>query len=717
MRKLVVGGCLSFLFWGQAMAGEDAPKAKEAEEAKMTRLGEDGVKELTIRGKKIEQAKKGESAYLPEETTGVMKIPMKTTETPASVQIITPGLIDDQDSFRLQDVLRNVAGVSPEKNEAKGQEYETSSIRGFSQRIYRSGIRTLGSNTLDLNTVERVEVIKGPDAVTYGDAEPGGIINVVTKGAKLAPYKTKVATTVGSYDDYRVSLDTGGAIASDKALRVNLSYVNKDSFRDHVGTESYSVAPAFLWQIGDRTTLDVRLSHKHEERMLDPGVYFDINHKAVASIDTFLGEPDTDGMEIDDSLVDFTLTNEFLPWLTMRTRAVHHDLSVDLEAIRIRGNPDAKGMLGRRYDASDIRIKEYTVSNDFILKFDTGTFANTLLLGVEARHVSKNWHSKQDNTTLSKISIKDPVYDFNYDTLKIVDAGDDDEEVEAYALYLQDTLAMLDEKLHIMFGARLDKVNARKYSNTNTKTTGNTRGASGQFGVLYKLFPHFSPYATISTSFNPQSAGRVDVNGNYLNPETGIQYEGGFKSPFWKDKFVFTASVYRIDKQDVAIKDKDNTDYYINGGEMRSEGFELTAQGDFLPNWNIYASYAYMDTEVIKSDSLPVGAAFQGIPLHSGSIWVVHTHNEGKFAGLRLGGGLFAVGNREGDDNNTYELDGYVTVNLMAGYKKELASDRVLSAQLNLKNLFDEEYYESGGSYSVMPGAPRALSLNLGFEF
>lgn len=657
-----------------------------------------------------------ESAYIPKKTSGLLKLPTEIVETPASIQVVTPQLIEDQDAFRLKDALQNVAGVQMSKTESYGQEYGTSYVRGFTQRLFRSGLNTLGTNTVDMTTVERVEVIKGPDAITYGDAEPGGIVNVVTKGATLTPYRTKITGQIGSYDDYRTTIDTGGKLLENMALRLNASYVDRETFRDYVDQDSYTLAPAFFLEIDDSTTVDLRVSYKYEKRMLDPGVYLDANHNSVASIDTFLGDPATDGREMDDTLVDLTVNHTFCPWLKMRIRGVYHDFSNDMEAIRTKGNPDAANMVTQYYDASNIRIKEYAISNDLIFTLDRDSFTNNLLVGAEIRHLSKNWHKMQDTTTLGKVSITNPVYDFDYSALTIVDGGEDDDDRDAYAVYAQDTLDLLNDRLHLMFGARFDNVDATYYSTAGVRTTGETDGESWQAGVLYELFPHFYPYVSVSTSFNPQGVSRVDVNGNYLDPETGIQYEAGFKSPFFDDRFTITGSVYQIDKEDVAIADPDNPNFRINGGELRSQGFELTAQGDFHPNWSVYASYAYTDTEVMKSDTLPEGARFKEIPLHSGSLWLVRTQHEGRFAGLKLGGGIVAVGKRLGDDDGTYELSDYTTVGLMASYRKELEKG-TLTTQVNVHNLFDEEYYESGSGYSLMPGAPRTFTFTVGFEF
>ncbi len=732
---------LAILFWAISLlaapafgAEETAPAKAKSDEYKMTNMSEPGAARITklpdetVVGRPTEAVAAPAPEAVPAESVGeygvsevnFLKLPTNPVETPASVQVLTPELMADQDSFRLKDALRNVAGVAPQLTEAYGQEYETMSVRGFTQRLFRSGLRTYGTDTVDLATVERVEVIKGPDSVTFGDNEPGGIINVVTKGASLTPQRFKVQASGGSYDDYRASVDMGGALSNDYGLayRFNFSYINKDSFRNYVDKESYAFAPAFLWQIGETTTLDLRTSYKHEERMLDPGVVFDANNHPVAALDTFLGEPDADGLTLDDSLIDLTLTHEFSSWLSLRSHLVHHDFENDMEAVRLTGKVDAANRIARYYDASDIRIKETSLNTDLLFNFEGENYSNHLVLGNELRHRSKNWHQMRDSTTLGKISIIDPVYTLDESKLKIVDGGDDDYELDCFSLYAQDTLALLDDKLHLMFGGRFDDVESRDISTSNVKNKGESDATTGQVGVLYKLLPNLYPYLTYSTSFNPPSSSNVDVNGNYLEPETGEQIEAGFKSPFFNEKLVITNSLYQIDKENVSIGDPDNPGYKLNGGELRSRGYEFTAQGQITANWSVYASYAYTDTEVVKSDSLPEGSRFRGIPLNSGSLWVVHTQREGALSGLRLGAGLFAADSQLGDNAGSFELPGYATVDLMAGYKRELAENRVFTTQLNLHNVLDREYYESSSSSTaVMPGAPLTATLTVGFEF
>lgn len=658
-----------------------------------------------------------ESCYIPAVAVSPLKVPVETVETPITVQTITPLLIKDQQAFRLQDALRNVAGVTMDKNESKGQEYDTAFIRGFSQRPFRAGLRTLGSDTIDTSSVERIEVIKGPDAITFGDAQPGGIVNIITKGAQIAPFETSMVGAIGSYETRRLTVDTGGAVSDDVGVRLNVGSMGDKSFRDYVYHDSISVSPAVLWRISERASLDVRGTYKHENRMLDPGVYFNVNHQPVADIDTFLGDPSTDGLTVDDGLIDATFNLALLPGLNMRTRGVYHDLAVDIEAIRTNGNPSAGNTINRRYDGSDVDLYEYSLSNDFIMRFgQQGPADTTVVVGADYRRMHKtytNWMS----AALPPISITDPVYNFDPGTTPVLHGADNENLLKGIGFYLQSVMALLDDSLHVTLGGRYDSVDSTAVNATGVETDGRTHGYSWQAGALYKLLPHLYPYVSFSTSFDPQGVNRIDVNGDYLDPETGIQYEGGVKAPFFNDNLVLTTSVYRIEKQDVAIADQANPGFQINGGELSSQGLEFTAAGDIGRDWNAYASYAYTDTNVDKSDTLPEGEHFQGIPLDSGSLWLVRTQSDGALQGIRAGGGIFLVGKRNGDTAATFTLPGYATLDAMVGYRRAMSTLRALTIQLNVRNILDKEYYESGSGYSFMPGTPRSFVLSMGAEF
>jgi iron complex outermembrane receptor protein len=703
---------LCFAHAGQAEEAHPQPATVAPAADSAAGTGNEGWKGGSLM---VTAAKDG--GYVPADGASPLKVPVTAIETPVTMQVITPELINDQQAFRLQDALRNVAGVTMDKNESKGQEYDTAFIRGFSQRPFRAGLRTLGSDTIDMSSVERVEVIKGPDAVTFGDAQPGGIVNIITKGATLTPFATDVVGTLGSYESRRMALDTGGGLGEDVGVRLNVASASDESFRDHVHHESISVSPAVLWRIAGQTSLDVRGTYKHENRMLDPGVYFDVNHRPVADISTFLGDPSTEGLTVDDGLVDATLSHAFLPSLSMRTRAVYHDLSVDIEAIRTNGNPTAGNTIGRRYDGSDVDLYELSFSNDFIVRLGrSGPVDTTLVVGADYRRMHKVYTNRM-SAALTPISIINPVYNFDPGSTPVLPGAGNENLLDAVGVYVQGVFAMLDDSLHLMLGGRFDSVDSAAINGAGVKTDGRSDGYNWQAGALYKLLPHLYPYATISTSFDPQSVSRIDVHGNYLDPEMGIQYEGGFKAPFCDDAFALTASAYRIEKKDVSIADVDNPGFQVNGGELSSQGIELTAGGDLTPEWGVYGSYAYTDTNVDRSDTLPEGEHFQGIPVHSGSLWAVHTQHEGRLAGLRLGAGAFLVGERNGDAAATFTLPGYGTFDALIGYRCAPRTLRALTLQFNVKNILDKEYYESGSGYSFMPGAPRTYVASMGIDF
>jgi iron complex outermembrane receptor protein len=316
------------------------------------------------------------------------------------------------------------------------------------------------------------------------------------------------------------------------------------------------------------------------------------------------------------------------------------------------------------------------------------------------------------------MSITDPVYNFDPASTPIVSGATDNENLlDGIGIYLQSVFVLFDDSLHLTLGGRFDTVDATAVNAAGVETDGRTEGFSWQAGALYKLLPHLYPYVSVSTSFDPQGVNRIDVNGDYLDPETGIQYEGGVKAPFFNETLAVTASVYRIEKKDVAIADPDNVGFAINGGELSSQGLELTAGGNVTMDWSVYASYAYIDSNVDKSDTLPKDEHFQGIPLHSNNLWVVYSLHDTVLNGLRLGAGAFMVGERNGDTAATFTLPGYATFDAMVGYRHALSTLRALTLQLNVRNLLDKEYYESGSGYAFMPGTPRSLVLSMGVEF
>jgi len=195
--------------------------------------------------------------------------------------------------------------------------------------------------------------------------------------------------------------------------------------------------------------------------------------------------------------------------------------------------------------------------------------------------------------------------------------------------------------------------------------------------------------------------------------------EAGTKSSFFAERLTSTVSLYDIRKDNVPVTDENNPGFSVNGGELRSQGFEVDVAGELGAGFQIVANYAYTDTEVLRSTSLPVGSRFSNVPLHSGSVWLSYDlRGDSRWQGLRFAGGLSGASARLGNSAGTFELDGYLTADAAVSYQRELAGGRRLLVRLNVLNLLDEEYYESAsGTASVFPGRPRSFVGTVSMEF
>jgi iron complex outermembrane receptor protein len=195
-------------------------------------------------------------------------------DTPASIQVVSRALMDDQQVISLDSALKNVSGVF--KSFSFGGQIENFNIRGFevNRRVFRDGFLNPSFNEYETADLERVEVLKGPAGFLYGRIEPGGMINLVTKRPRAQPYYS-LQQQFGSYDLFRTSLDATGTVPkTNEALlyRLNFSYLSNNSFRDFVGNERKYVAPSFTLKLGDNTQLDFDFYYKDEDIVTDLGI-------------------------------------------------------------------------------------------------------------------------------------------------------------------------------------------------------------------------------------------------------------------------------------------------------------------------------------------------------------------------------------------------------------------------------------------------------------
>ncbi|MEH1907455.1 TonB-dependent siderophore receptor [Nostoc sp.] len=642
-----------------------------------------------------------------------------TRDIPQSIQVIPQQVIKDQQITRISDAARNVSGVTPQGGYAGAT--DNYNIRGFTTYDnLRNGFYAQ-DNFVNPTNIERIEVLKGPASVLYGQFEPGGVVNYITKQPLSEPYYS-AEFTAGSFSTYRPSIDISGPLNSDKTLlyRLNTAYENSGSFIDFGNQKVFAIAPALSYKIGDATTLTLEYEYLKLDRTYYDGLPPDpIVFKAPIS--RFLGEPD-DHFSKETHSVFLNVNHRFSE--NIRLRSAFSVTLDDSEESEFRPNNIVDGRtVRRRFAAGPGYLQNYSLQNDLISNFNTGSIQHQVLVGLEWNKYIYGYDYLRSSTALTpSIDLFNPVYGASPPSEFDEAASRDRFERNTIALYLQDQVTLLPN-LKLLVGGRYDFVHRKNRSqlldsfgrepiDDATVERLYDEAFSPRVGIVYQPIEPISIYASYSRSFNPSSSQTVDRT--QLPPERGTQYEVGLKAELIKDRLSASFAAYDITKENVATTDPNpsNSDYSIAIGEVKSRGLEFDLSGQILPGWNVIASYFVNDAFVsVGDENNPVGDSLVNAPGAGGSLWMTYEIQTGGMRGLGFGGGVFYTGDRQATLPNTFKIPSYVRADATIFYKRD--NWRV---GLNFKNLFSTQYYDSQGYY-LRPGAPLTVLGTISVEF
>jgi iron complex outermembrane recepter protein len=633
-------------------------------------------------------------------------------DIPANIRVIPQQVIEDQGVVRIEEAVRNVSGVNySEDFGAQGVEFNA---RGFTVNQFKNGLEE-GFATRSIPetaNIERIEVLKGPASVLFGQAQPGGLINLVTKRPLPDPFY-KVEFTAGSYDFYRPTLDFSGPLNSDKTLayRLNVAYENAESFRDRVETERFFIAPVLTWQIGSNTTLTLEGEYFHDKRPIDRGLIAVGDEPADIPLTRFLGDPRR-RFEVEEHRAYLYLDHRFNQSLSLRNALRFTRTKKIYRSLESSGGLEFGeqllplfGSFGREF------YETYTLQTDLIGKFNTGTVAHTVLLGLELVRQTGIYFDNQDAQDAAIVDIFNPSYDFPPIDFQDQPGSDGNTRANTIGVYLQDQITLLDN-LKLVLGGRFDSYDSEdRYSDSSSNTSSEASEFSPRAGIVYQPSETVSLYANYSRAFVPQS-GRI-TGGGAAKPERGTQYEVGVKADFLDNRLSSTLAAYEITKSNVLTEDPSDPDFSIQVGEQRSRGIEFDVAGEIVPGWNVIASYAYTDAEITEDNTYAVGNRLDNVPFNTASLWTTYRIQKGSLEGLGFGAGIFYVDSRQGDLDNSFEVPSYTRVDAAIYYEKDN-----FKAALNFKNLLDVEYFVGvQNRRNVPPGAPFTVQGTVSWEF
>ena len=649
-----------------------------------------------------------------------------TKDVPQSIQVIPQEVIEDQQVNNVTDALRNVPGIVP--SDSNRTLFNNPTIRGFGGGfdfgidVYRrNGLRDGqgASNTGDTANIERIEVLKGPSSVLYGQGSPGGIINLVTKQPLSKPFY-EVSGEIGNYDFYRGTIDLSGPLDKNKKLlyRLNIAAETSESFIDFYDRDRYLINPVLAWNISDDTKLSLEFEYRSVRSLNDAGLpavgtVLD-NPNGDIPLDRYTGEPDLDNQDTDTYRIGYNFEHKFSD--NWRIRNAFDTVLSRSNSLRIfNGSLDPDGRtLSRNYldNGDGFDVNAYTFDTYTVGKFNTGKIKHELVAGIE---LSRN-EVRRNNTFFvpagaGSIDLFNPQYGVATLTEptrltdnKITDDG--------LGIYLQDQVALSD-KFTVVLGGRFDILtNEVEDFNLDTNEFQQNEGFSPRIGIVYKPIEDISLYASYSRSLE-RSIGE-SADGSTFDPGRGTQYELGVKGDI-SDRLSATLALYDLTRTNVLTDDPDNPNpqFQIQTGEQNSQGIELSVAGEILPGWNITGGYAYTDAVITEDNTLAEGNRLDNVPENAVSLWTTYRIQQGSVKGLGFGAGLFFVGEREGNLENSFQLPSYTRTDAAIFYERGK-----FKTALNFRNLFDIDYFEAADDdLEVYPGDPFTVVGNVTVKF
>ncbi|WP_426124778.1 TonB-dependent siderophore receptor [Pararhizobium sp. PWRC1-1] len=672
--------------------------------------------------------------YVPKATGTGSKTATPVSEIPQSVSVIGRKELDDRGVVtKIDEALRYTAGVS---TEPFGSDPDTDwfYIRGFDATqtgVFLDGLNLysygFGGFQTDAYMLERVEVLKGPASVLYGGSNPGGIVDLVRKRPQAEPaYSTEIG--INNFGNAFFGFDANDKANADGTItyRITGKVAGGDNYSDYSEDLRGFIMPQITYAPDDATSLTVygivsALDQTHVGNGFLP-YYGTVGSTTFGKIDrdAFFGEPDSDFGRYDQQLFGYEVAHEFdSGWkVSQNLRFGHVDREENLTYPNgyfdpanpfvpspVPVTPDSQlSRIGFEHETS---VDSFAVDTRAEREFDTGPLSHTFLAGIDYKHF--NIDHVQAAATATTINPADPVLGTQQPPNRIY--LNQEITQQQVGIYAQDQIRFGDGWL-ATFNGRYDYVDSKVanratfWSATTSSLDYDNGSVSGRAGLAYEFDNGLTPYVSAATFFNPLVG--TDFTGAPLDPEEGHQFEGGVKyEPAFIDG-LFTASVFHIVKQNVALTRPDFLQEQI--GEVTSSGVELEAKVNLNESWKLIGSYSYTDIEITKDiNSALVGNRPYLVPEQQAALWLDYTLANGPLEGLSVGAGLRYQGESYADNANTLKVPDALLADAAIRYEKN-----GWGAALNVTNLFDKDYVKGcQGLFTCGYGDQRTVTLKL----
>ncbi|NBW07559.1 MAG: TonB-dependent siderophore receptor [Caulobacteraceae bacterium] len=664
-----------------------------------------------------------DNGYRATATTTATKTPTALIDTPQAVTVVTRDQINDQALISMNDVVRYVPGASYAQGEGNR---DTLVLRGISNTadFFTDGVRDDTQYYRDFYNIERVEILNGPNAMTFGRGGPGGVVNRVTRQAGWG-VDSQLRVEAGSDSFYRGTGDYNHIVSDQLAVRLTGLYENSDSYRDGVEYEKFGLNPTATVRLGDGTMVQLGYEHFEDRRIADRGVPANAGGTLAnpakpleGYTHTFFGDPRQSPTDTDIDAFSAMVEHRFSNGLTLRNRTRIADYDKFYQNVfpgAVNATTQTVAISG--YNTATQRQNVFN-QTDLIYKLQAGGMSHTLLAGAEfGRQETENLRQTAFFTggvTTINAPLSNPTVSVPITWAQNATDASNKGTAKIAAAYVQDQIE-LTSQLQLLLGLRFDSFKVDTLNRRTNVTFSATDDLwSPRVGLVFKPAETLAFYGSYSKTYLPRSGEQLaslSATTAALKPEEFDNYELGAK---WdvNPALSFTAAVYQLDRKNVVVPDPSNPAVSILVDGQRSRGVEIGGRGQITPEWSIVGAYTHIEAEITKAQSATVlaGNRLANVAEDSASLWNRYDFTPKFGAGL----GVIYQGERFAASDNTQVLPAFTRVDAALYYA---VNDKV-DVQLNVENLFDEGYFASANSNNnITPGSPRAFRVALTSRF
>lgn len=731
MSHIAHGSARSFRFMKAALLSAVSVLAVSSLHAQEAETGATRLGQITVSG----QAEKGDGpvgGYVAKQSRAGTKTDVPVAKTPQSIAVVSREQIEDQAAQSVAEALRYTPGVMTDYRGSSNLRDEMF-VRGFYYvPRYLDGL-FLGGDTsyeqLDPYLLERVELVSGPASVLYGQANPGGIVNMVSKKPTDEPLR-EVQLTAGTNRRVSLGFDYSDRVAGSDALswRVAANGLRSDLQEDFTKKRSFAIAPSVRWTPDAQTSLTIMGGYQNEPDagfrnfMEAAGTVTPITGFGYISRDFFVSDPGYERFDRRQAWIGYEFERDLTDNITFRQNARYSRIDMTHHTLvwgSLGTNPSTglNTLISRRASGGTDKWHQFSLDNQLQAEFSTGDIQHTLLGGIDYRYRSRDY--MWGGASVSSIDVANPQYgNYDWSSVVLTPSSLDSLKAKQAGIYLQDQAEI--DALNLMAGLRYDwagtDIDDRLTSNNDQSY--DDHALTWRVGALYAFDNGISPYVSYSTSFEP-SLYSPPAGVAAFDPTTSGQFEAGVKYAPEGSNTLLTAAFYDLRQNDVVQGAWNSTlgrTVYSQIGKIHNRGIELSARTEFSDNLSAIASYSYIDSKITETvTASELGKTPARVPQHQASLWGTWSF-DGALDGLTLGAGVRYIGTSQGNNANTFQVAAATLFDAMISYDFGAVSEDMkgLSLQVNAKNLADKTYVASCASaYACFYGEGRSVMATL----